>query len=130
MDQASEQFATQLINQLNNYLAHAEDAESAIAVYKTANWVISQLEAVKESALNLAEQDLEEKGLEDIRTIAGSAGWTEPKAPQLNEVAWSQALAADPELRQIQREYDRTEAVLRQAQQPYMELPKPRFFIR
>lgn len=130
MEQRPEQTATQLIAQLKGELAQHENAASAIFVYKTANWIISQLEEVKESALTLAQQDIEQSGLEALRTPMGSAGWTEPKARQLDEQAWLEALAVNPGLMKVQRDFDMAQAALRQAQEPFMELPESRFFIR
>jgi hypothetical protein len=125
-----EDTARQLINQLTEILARNEDAESAIAVYKTANWVISELESTKETGLNLAEQDMQERELSHLRTPAGSAGWTEPRARQLNEQVWLEAMARDTRLMRIQRDYDAARAALEQVQEPYMDTPEPRFFIR
>ena len=125
-----EDTARQLINQLTEILARNEDAESAIAVYKTANWVISELESTKETGLNLAEQDMQERELSHLRTPAGSAGWTEPRARQLNEHVWLEAMARDTRLMRIQRDYDAARAALEQVQEPYMDTPEPRFFIR
>lgn len=125
-----EDTARQLINQLTEILARNEDAESAIAVYKTANWIISELESTKETGLNLAEQDMQERELSHLRTPAGSAGWTEPRARQLNEQVWLEAMARDTRLMRIQRDYDAAQAALEQVQEPYMDTPEPRFFIR
>jgi len=125
-----EDIARQLINQLTEILARNEDAESAIAVYKTANWIISELESTKETGLNLAEQDMQERELSHLRTPAGSAGWTEPRARQLNEQVWLEAMARDTRLMRIQRDYDAARAALEQVQEPYMDTPEPRFFIR
>jgi len=125
-----EDIARQLINQLTEILARNEDAESAISVYKTANWVINELESTKNTALNLAEQDMQERELSHLRSPAGSAGWTEPRARQLNERAWLEAMARDPRLMTIQRDHDAAQAALEQVQEPYMEPPEPRFFIR
>jgi len=125
-----EDTARQLINQLTEILARNEDAESAIAVYKTANWIISELESTKETGLNLAEQDMQERELSHLRTPAGSAGWTDPRARQLNEQVWLEAMARDTRLMRIQRDYDAARAALEQVQEPYMDTPEPRFFIR
>jgi hypothetical protein len=124
-----EDTARQLISQLTEILARNEDAESAIAVYKTANWIISELESTKETGLNLAEQDMQERELSHLRTPAGSAGWTEPRARQLNEQVWLEAMARDTRLMRIQRDYDAARAALEQVQEPYMDTPEPRFFI-
>jgi ribosomal protein L11 methylase PrmA len=130
MEQAAEQMAKQLMAQLNAELNQNEDAETAIDIYKTVNWIVSELEEVKEAALDLAQQDMEQRGLDTLKTPAGSAGWTEPKAKQLDEQAWMEALAKDPRLMKIQRDFDLAKAALEQAQEPFMELPEARFFIR
>jgi hypothetical protein len=130
MEQTTEQRARELISALSGELAHHEDAESAVEVYRMANWVISTLDEVKEDALNLAEHDMRQRGIEHLRTPAGSAGWTEPRSALLDQDAWMAALATNRELMRIQRTYDLAEAALRQAQEPYLELPEARFFIR
>jgi hypothetical protein len=119
-----------LIAQLTDQLRHNEEAETAIDVYRTANWIISQLESVKAEALRLAEQDMQQRGLDALRTSSGSAGWTEPKARQLNEDAWAKAVAGNPHLREILRQHEAARETLEQAQQPFMELPESRFYIR
>ncbi len=130
IQQTPEQIARQLIAQLNRELSQHEDAETAIAAYKTANWIINQLEEVKKTAIDLAEHDMQERGLEALRTPAGSAGWTKPEARQLNQQAWQDAIARNPELARLQWEYDRAYELLERAREPYMELPAPWFFIR
>jgi len=115
---------------LKRDLRHNEDAETAIDVYKTANWIIGQLEDVKEEALQLAEADVDQRGLRDLDTPTGSAGWTEPKVPQLNEEAWAKAMGKNPRLRQIQQAYEAARSELERAQRPYEELPESRFYIR
>lgn len=130
MEQAAEQMARQLLAQLNAELKQNEDAETAIDVYKTVNWIVSELDGVKERALDLAQQDMQQRGLDALKTPAGSAGWTEPRVKQLNEQAWIEALAKDPRLMKIQRDFDLARAALEQAQEPFTELPEARFFIR
>lgn len=125
-----EQTATRLVGELKRDLRHNEDAETAIDVYKTANWIIGQLEDVKEEALQLAEADVDQRGLRDLDTPTGSAGWTEPKVPQLNEEAWAKAMGKNPRLRQIQQAYEAARSELERAQRPYEELPESRFYIR
>lgn len=125
-----EQTATQLIAQLSTQLQHNEDAETAIGVYKTINWIIGQLEDVKESAVDLAERDMKRRELDTLSTPSGSAGWTEPRTQQLDEGAWERATSENPRLREIQRAYEAAKARLEGAQEPYMELPEPRFYIR
>jgi hypothetical protein len=130
MDETVEQVARQLINLLRSELSRHEDAETAIDVYKTANWIINELDDVKQACLNLAEQDMDQRELGHLRTRSGTAGWTEPQARQLDEQGWRRAMAGNPDLMAVQRDYDLAEARLHQAREPYMELPEPRFFIR
>lgn len=130
MEQTLEDTATQLIVRLTNELTQEEDAEGAIRLYKTVNWIIGQLEQVKDLALNVAEQDMQERGLEALKTPVGSAGWTEPKVKQLNEQAWREALARDAHLMTIQQRFELAETALQHAQEPFRELPKSTFFIR
>ena len=125
-----EQTATRLVGELKRVLRHNEDVETGVDVYKTANWIIGQLEKVKEEALALAEADIDQRGLENLDTPTGSAGWTEPEVPKLNEEAWQKAMGKDSRLREIQREYDAARSTLERAQRPYMELPASRFSIR
>lgn len=125
-----EQTATQLIAQLSTELQQNEDAETAIGVYKTINWIMGQLEDVKESALDLAERDMKRREKETLNTPSGSAGWTEPKTQQLDEEAWERAVSENPRLREIQRAYEAAKARLEGAQESYMELPESRFYIR
>jgi hypothetical protein len=122
--------AQQLIEQLQAELARGEDVEAAIDVYKTVNWIIDRLQEVKSEALDLAEQDMRQRDLKSLKTRVGSAGWTEPRARQLDEEAWAQVLERDPYLRQVQERYARAQAALEEAQEPFMQLPEPRFFIR
>lgn len=130
MEHTPEAMASDVIMLLQQGLAHQEDAETAIAVYKLCNWIISELDSIKRDALALAEQDLTAKGLPALRTPAGSAGWTEPEVKQLDEAAWRNALAHNPALMERQRAFDLAQAGLQQAQAPYFKLPPPRFFIR
>jgi hypothetical protein len=129
-EQSPEQTATRLVAQLTGQLRQNEDAETAIDVYKTANWIIGQLEEVKDAALDLAEKDVAHRGLDKLSTPTGSAGWTEPKARELNEEAWVRALVRNPHLREVEREYESARAALERAQEPFKELPQPRFYIR
>jgi len=130
MEQSAEQITTRLVSRLRQQMAQQEDAASAISTYKTANWAMGQLDEVKREALQLAERDMQEENRESLKTSLGSAGWTEPKAKQLDEEAWREALANNPRLMQIQREFDLAQAALEQAQQPFMKLAQSRFFIR
>ncbi len=129
-ERSPEQTATRLVAQLTGELRHNEDAETAIDVYRTANWIIGQLEEVKEAALDLAEQDLQQRGIDKLSTPTGSAGWTEPQVRQLDEDAWERALAKNPQLRRIQREFEAAETAIERAQEPFKELPESRFYIR
>ena len=95
-----------------------------------ANWIIGKMEEVKDAALNLAEEDMKQRGLEKLDTPTGSAGWTEPKTPQLDEEAWARSMGRDPRLMEIQCAYEEAKAALERARQPHTELPEPRFYIR
>jgi hypothetical protein len=130
MERTAEEIVTELLADLRSELAQEEDAERAIEVYKMANWIISQLDELKESALKLAEQDMQQRNLTSLKIMAGSAGWTVPKAKQLNERAWKEALVSDSRLMDIQRQFDLAQAVLDKAQEPFTGLPESRFFIR
>lgn len=130
MDRSPEQTATRLVADLTGQLRQNEDAETAIDVYKTANWIIGQLEDVKDAALDLAEKDVEQRGLDKLSTPTGSAGWTEPRVRQLNEEAWARALTKNPQFREIEREYEAAKTALERAQEPFKELPGSRFYIR
>jgi hypothetical protein len=129
-EQSPEQTATRLVAQLTGQLRQNEDAETAIHVYKTANWIIGLLEEVKDAALDLAEKDVAHRGLDKLSTPTGSAGWTEPKAGELSEEAWARALVRNPHLREVEREYESARVALERAQEPFKELPQPRFYIR
>lgn len=130
MEHTPEAVASDVITLLQQGLAQQEDAETAIAVYKLCNWIISELDHVKRDALTLAEQELTAKGQAALRTPAGSAGWTEPEVKQLDEAAWLRALAQNPALLERQRAFDQAQAALNAAQAPYLTLPPSRFFIR
>lgn len=130
MEPIPEAVASDVVTLLQQGLAQQEDAETAIAVYKLCNWLISELDRVKRDALALAEQDLAEKGQPALRTPTGSAGWTEPEVKQLDETAWLNALTQNPALLERQRAFDVAQAALQQAQLPYLKLPPSRFFIR
>jgi len=130
LEKSPEQTATRLVAELTGRLRQNEDAETAVDVYRTANWIMGQLEEVKDAALDLAEKDMEQRGLDRLSTPTGSAGWTEPKAKQLDEEAWTRALAENPQLRQIKREYEAASEALERAQEPFKELPESRFYIR
>lgn len=129
-DQSPEQTATRLIAELTGRLRQREDAETAVEVYKTANWIISQLEEVKDAARDLAQSDMEQRGLDKLDTPTGSAGWTEPQVRQLDEEAWARALTRNRRLMEIQREFERAKRELERAQEPFRELPPSRFYVR
>lgn len=116
--------------ELAQKLAQYEDADTAIAVYKEANFIISQLEEVKRAALNLAESELRATGETGRKTAAGSCGWTIPKTRQLDKDTWQSALVEDTNLTTIQVNFDRAKATLEKAQEPFMRLPEERFFIK
>lgn len=117
---------TELTQKLTQY----EDADTAIAVYKEANFIISQLEEVKKAALSLAESELRSTGEAGRKTVAGSCGWTVPKTRQLDKDAWQAALAEDTNLTTVQVNFDRAKATLEKAQEPFTKLPEGRFFIK
>jgi hypothetical protein len=125
-----ERTATHLVTELTGELRRHEDAETAIQVYKMANWIIGQMEEVKAKARQLAEADMEQRGLDELDTPTGSAGWTEPQVRQLDEEAWARAMGRNPRLMELQREFEEAEAALEQAREPFKELPEPRFYIR
>ncbi len=129
-DSSPEQTATRLVAELTGRLRQNEDAETAIDVYKTSNWIIGQLEDVKDAALDLAEKDMEQRGRDSLSTPTGSAGWTESQTRRLDEDAWAQAVGRNPRLREIQREFEASRAALERAQEPFKELPESRFYIR
>jgi hypothetical protein len=116
--------------ELAQILAQYEDAESAIVVYKEANLAIAGYEEVKKAALQLAEQALIDTGEAHLKTLIGSAGWTEPKKPQLDEEAWAKAMAKDHNLATVELNYRNAKRVLEDWQREYMKLPPKRFYIR
>lgn len=130
MEGRPEVVASELVTLLQQQLTEYEEAETAIAIYKLCNWVIGQLDLIKQEALTLTEQELTARGMPALKTPIGSAGWTQPEVKQLDEAAWLAALAQDPELRGRQRAFDLAQAALQQAQTPYLKLPASRFFIR
>lgn len=116
--------------ELAQKLAQYEDADTAIAVYKEANLLISQLEEVKQAALNLAESELRTTGEVSRKTVAGNCGWTAPKTKQLDKAAWTAAIAENQDLTAIQVNFDRAKKTLEKSQEPFMKLPEGRFFIK
>lgn len=117
---------TELVQKLTEY----EDLETAVAVYKEANFLIAQFEDVKKAALSLAESELRSTGETGRKTAIGSCGWTQPKTPQLDKEAWAAAIGKDTDLATFQRHFDAAEKVLRKAQEPFMKLPEGRFYIK
>ena len=71
-----------------------------------------------------------DRDFESLRTPPGPAGWTEPTARQLDVGAWAKARERDPFLGKIWDEYQHAAAALEEAQEPFLELPEPRFHIR
>lgn len=116
--------------ELAQKLTQYEDADTAIAVYKEANFIIAQFEDVKKAALNLAENELRSTGETVRKTTIGSCGWTVPKTAQLDKVAWQAAVAENSDLAVVQSEFDRVDAALKKWQQPFMKLPEGRFYIK
>jgi hypothetical protein len=82
MARAAEVGARSLVAELERQLKAGDNAETAIAVYKTVEWFVAELRNVQEMALDLAEQDLRKRDLESLETPLGSAGWLEPEAEQ------------------------------------------------
>ncbi len=117
-------------NELLQKLTQYEDAETAIAVYREANFIIAQLEDVKKAALNLAESELRSTGETGRKTPFGSCGWTQPKTRQLDKDAWQAAVAEDSDLSAIQMNFNRARSLLEKAQEPFLRLPEGRFFIK
>jgi hypothetical protein len=130
MEPSTRSVTSQVLAELSDRLAETEDAETAIAIYKIANLIAGQLEDIERAALTLAERDMKHREVEALTTAVGSAGWARPEAEQVDEKAWRRALDRNPNLREIQRDFDMAQAVLRQAQEPYLKLPEPGFFIR
>jgi hypothetical protein len=116
--------------ELTQKLAQYEDAETAIAVYREANHIISQFEEIKQAALNLAESELRSTGETSYKTAIGSCGWTQPKTRQLDKDAWQAAVADDSDLSAIQTNFNRAKSLLEKAQEPFTRLPEGRFFIK
>lgn len=106
------------------------DAETAIAVYRQANVTINELKRIKELCLDLAQSELRANGETHRATVLGSAGWSQPKTPRLDKGAWEHAAALEPDLAKIQADFDRAKKLLEVAQEPFMVLPEPAFFIR
>lgn len=76
--------------ELAQKLAQYEDADTAIAVYKEANFIISQLEEVKRAALNLAESELRATG----ETDTSGDHRLHPAAPEEAKLVYHEAMKA------------------------------------
>ncbi len=129
-ERTSEAVTSQIVEELSRRLEEAEDAETAIAVYKMADRIIALLQQIQASALDLAKKDMRRRDLQALKTPVGSAGWAEPRSKQLNERAWNRALASNPNLREIKRDFEVAQATLRQVQVSYQEASEDEFFIR
>lgn len=125
-----ELLAAKFVGSLGAKLAEYEDAETAIAVYRQANVTINELKRIKELCLDLAQSELRANGETHRATVLGSAGWSQPKTPRLDKGAWEHAAALEPDLAKIQADFDRAKKLLEVAQEPFMVLPEPAFFIR
>lgn len=111
-------------------LTENEDRDSAITVYKECNHIISKYEEVKAIALSLAQSSLTETGEAEYKTVTGSCGWSNPKTPKLDKEAWQVAVSEKPELNTVQAHFNQAEKLLKKAQEAFMKLPAPTFFIR
>ncbi len=120
--------------ELAEILKKYEDAESAILVYNEAGAAIkahnTPYDAIKKTALALAEADLRVTGETKRVTNTGNCGWTKPQKPVLDEEAWKEAQREDRKMATIQRAFDNTEADLKLAQEPFLVLPAGRFYIK
>ena len=114
---------------LRQKLAEAQDAETAIAIYKEADEIRRQLEEIQTSARDLAQQDMQARGLESLQTPVGQAHWQQPEEPVLDQTAWAEAVAEDPALRNMQRDVELAYEELREAQAPFMRPAGPVFQI-
>jgi hypothetical protein len=129
MEKTSELGLKRTVLELERKLEEAGDAETAIAVYKSADWIIDQLEVVKERARALAEEDLKERGEASVSTPVGSAAWTEPDEALLDEEAWQEALARDASLQRLVRDFEDAQAALEQARAGYRRAPERRLVV-
>jgi superfamily I DNA and RNA helicase len=111
-------------------LAEYEDVNSAIAIYKTVNVAIKHLETVKKMALTQAEAIMSQNGVKYHQGMAGSAGWTKPGKPKLNELAWKEAVVQRPDLQILVNQFDSLKKQIEFAQEEYSEPGQPRFYIR
>ena len=111
-------------------LSEYEDVETAIVVYKEANFIIKQYQKVKKAALNLAENELRINGEEHRKTAIGSCGWTQPRVKVLDEKEWTNALSQNKELKNVVIEFEQAKNKLEKVQRPFMKFPDGRFFIR
>jgi hypothetical protein len=129
MEKTSELGLKRTVLELEQKLDEAVDAETAIAVYKSADWVIDQLEVVKERAQALAEEDLRERGEDSLSTPIGSAAWTEPDESPVDENAWQEALARDASLQRLVRDFEDAQGALEQARVGYRRAPQRRLIV-
>ncbi len=116
--------------ELTQKLTQYEDIDTAIAVYKEANFYIGQYDEVKKACLSLAENKLMATGEVHRKTIGGSCGWTEPKVKKLNEARWREAVKSNLKMAGLVTAYEIAKQELDEAQREFMELPEGRFFIK
>lgn len=116
--------------ELTQKLTQYEYVDTAIAVYKEANFIIGQYDEIKKNCLSLAENELMSTGEVHRKSIVGSCGWTEPKTKKLNEAKWRRAVNQNKELMKLEDEFERIRNSLSLAQAEFMELPEGRFFIK
>ena len=79
--------AREPIYSLRQKLAEAQDAETAVAIYKETEEIRRQLEEIQAAARHLAEQDMQARGLESLETPVGQAHWQQPEEPVLDQAA-------------------------------------------
>jgi hypothetical protein len=107
-----------------------ETAEAAVIVYKEAAGYANLYREVQAAALACAQADMQSSGETRRRTTFGSCGWTEPKSHELDKEAWQTAVAANPELAELEQALARAEQALKEAQRPYSQPRQPAFYIR
>lgn len=111
-------------------LAQYEDEESAILVYKEAASIMAEYNKVKQQCVQMVEASLIASGKTKLVLDVGTAGWSAPKKKKLNEARWLAALEVDTDLAALQGKFHDAEQELERAQEPFMELPEGRFYIR
>ena len=129
MEQTSELGLKRTVLELERKLDEAGDAETAVAVYKSADWIIDQLEVVKERARALAEEDLKDRREDSVSTPVGSAVWAEPDEAPVDEEAWQEALARDASLQRLVRDFEEAQAALEKARAGYRRAPEQRLVV-